>query len=61
MIYIYIYIYLFILLKSIVPERNEKIFLSSILVILLVAITFSSANSELNYTPFGVFGAFSSM
>ena len=54
-------IHLFILLINIVPERNEKNFLSSIFVILFVAITFSSANSELNYTPFGVFGAFSSM
>ena len=38
-IYIYIYIHLIILLIIIVPERNEK-FLSSILVISLVAITF---------------------
>ena len=53
-IYIYIYIHLFILLINIniVPERNEKYFLSGILVILLVAITFSLANFELNYTPF---------
>ena len=36
-IYIYIYIY-------VVPERNEKNILSGILVILLVAITFSLAN-----------------
>ena len=41
-----------------------KSFLSSILVILLVEITFSlawlrlEANYELNYTPFGVFEAF---
>ena len=41
-----------------------KSFLSGILVILFVAITFSLAclklvaNCELNYTPFGVFGAF---
>ena len=45
------------------PERNEK-FLSGILVMLLVTVTFSlaclrlEANCELNYTPFGVFGAF---
>ena len=41
-----------------------KSFLSGILVMLLVAITFSlaslrlEAHCELNYTPFGVFGAF---
>ena len=41
-----------------------KSFLSGVLVILLVAIIFSlaclrlEANSELNYTPFGVFGVF---
>ena len=56
-IYIYIYIHLFILLIkliniNIVPERNEKKILSRLLVILLVAITFSLANFELNYTPF---------
>ena len=44
-----------------------KSFLSGILVILLVTITFSvaylrlEANCELNYTPFGVFGAFASI
>ena len=43
--------------------RNEK-FLSSFLVFLLVAITFSlawlelKANCELNFTPFGVFETF---
>ena len=52
--YIYIYIHLFILLINIniVPKRNEKKILRGILVILLVAITFSLANFELNYTPF---------
>ena len=50
--YIYIYIHLFILLISIVPKRNEKNCLSGILIFLLVAITFSLANCELNYTPF---------
>ena len=41
-----------------------KSFLNGILVILLVAITFSltclrlEANCELNYAPFGAFGAF---
>ena len=51
--YLYIY-YLFIPLINIniVPERNEKNVLSGILVILLVAITFSLANFKLNYTPF---------
>ena len=56
-IYIYIYIYnihLFILLINIVPERNEKKkkIQSDILVYLLVAITFSLANCEMNYTRF---------
>ena len=56
-IYIYIFIHLFILLIkliniNIVPERNEKKILSRLLVILLVAITFSLANFELNYIPF---------
>ena len=48
----YISIYLFILLINIAPERNEKKFFSGLLVILLVGITFSLANCELNYTPF---------
>ena len=44
--------------------KEMKSFLSSILVILSVPITFSlvclrlEANYELNYTPFGVFGPF---
>ena len=50
--YIHTYVHLFILLINIAPERNEKKFLSRILVILLVGITFSLANCELNYTPF---------
>ena len=55
--------HILIVLINIAPERNEK-FLSGILVILLVPITFSlaclrlEANCELNYTPFGVFGVF---
>ena len=55
--------YIFIVLINIVHERNES-FLSGILVVLSVAITFSlaclrlEANYELNYTPFGVFGPF---
>ena len=48
----YISIYLFILLINIAPERNEKKFFSGLLVNLLVGITFSLANCELNYTPF---------
>ena len=53
--YIYIYINLFILLININIERNERNenkFLSCILVILLVPITFSLASFELNYTTF---------
>ena len=38
--------------------KEMQIFLSSILLILLVATTFSLASCELNYTPFEVFGAF---
>ena len=38
-----------------------KNFLSNISVILLVAITFSLDNCELDYTPFGLFAAFSSI
>ena len=59
-IYIYIYIYVYtilILLINIVPGRNENFF-KQYLVILLVTITFSLANSELTYTPLGVFRAF---
>ena len=52
---VYVYIHLIILLINIIPESNKN-FLSSILVILLMAITLSKW--ELNYTPFGVFGAF---
>ena len=33
-------------------QRNEQMLLSGILVILLVADTFSLATCELNYTPF---------
>ena len=59
--YIYIYIYIliyiyYIYILYIYKERNN--FLSSILVVLLGPITFSLANCELNYAPFGVFGAF---
>ena len=37
---------------NIVPEKNEKSFSCEILVILLVGITFSLANYELNCAPF---------
>ena len=56
--YIYIYIYIYIY-KSFIhsinkhcPWKKWKFFLSIILLILLVAITLSLANCELNYTPF---------
>ena len=50
--YIICDIHLFILLINIAPERNEKKNLTRILVILLVGITFSLDNCELNYTRF---------
>ena len=51
----YIYIHLFITLINIVPEKNEKkknLKRYSILVILLVTVTFFLANCELNHTLF---------